>query len=156
MIRVLFVCSGNICRSPMADAVFADMVAEAGLADQIQVDSAGTGAWHTGERAHQGTLRILREHNIPYNGRARQMEPTDLKHFDYVLAMDESHLRHINRCQQHKATVRLFMHEANTAGLSSTTEVPDPYYTGKFELVYDLVETGSRALLDAIRKQHNL
>ena len=156
MIRVLFVCSGNICRSPMADGVFSDMVNKAGLSDQIQVDSAGTGAWHVGERPHQGTVRILREHNIHYNGRARQMDPVDLKNFDYVLAMDESHLRHINRWEQNKATVALFMSYANAAGLSDVTEVPDPYYSGKFQLVYELIMSGNRALLDEIRKQHSI
>jgi len=159
MIKVLFVCSGNICRSPMADAVFRDMVKKAGLAEQFMVDSAGTGSWHVGEPAHKGTRRLLQQHHITYNGRARQMTQRDLRHFDYVLAMDHSHLRHMDYMQQQaesSVNVSLFLQYANDAGLTTVTEVPDPYYNNRFEEVYDLVEMGCRALLDHIRKQHDI
>lgn len=156
MIRVLFLCTGNICRSPMADAVFQHMVDQAGLGEQIQVDSAGTGGWHVGERAHHGTLKVLREHDIPYNGRARQIITADLQHFDYILAMDTSHLRHLERMGKSNAEIKLFMSYANAAQTSADTEVPDPYYDGRFNLVYDLVNKGSRALLDYIQHKHGL
>jgi protein-tyrosine phosphatase len=158
MIKVLFVCLGNICRSPMAEAVFTHMVKEAGLSQQIMVDSAGTGSWHVGETAHRGTLNILRENNVPYDGRARQLTRRDLSDFDYVLTMDRSNYNNVSRYigDEPDAEVRMFLSYANDAGTVSEAEVPDPYYDGRFAEVYDLVQRGSRALLDHIRKQHNL
>lgn len=158
MIKVLFVCLGNICRSPMADAVFAQMVKEAGLSDQIMVDSAGTGSWHVGETAHRGTLNILRKNNIPYNGRARQLTRRDLSDFDYVLTMDRSNYENVNKyvSDEPESEVRMFLSYANEAGTVQEDEVPDPYYDGRFADVFDLVERGSKALLDHIRAAHQL
>lgn len=158
MIKVLFVCLGNICRSPMAEAVFAHMVKEAGLSDKIMIDSAGTGSWHVGESAHHGTLNILRQNNIPYNGRARQLTRRDLSDFNYVLTMDHSNYENVTRYlgDEPETEVRMFLSYANDAGVIDTLEVPDPYYDGRFAEVYELVQKGSRALLDHIRKQHAL
>ncbi|MDQ7025817.1 MAG: low molecular weight protein-tyrosine-phosphatase [Anaerolineae bacterium] len=158
MIKVLFVCLGNICRSPMADAIFQQQVKEAGLGTKIMVDSAGTGSWHVGEKAHQGTRAVLKKNNIPYNGRARQLTQRDLSDFDYILAMDESNLANIQQMAggESDGEIALFLDYANAAGLSHVKVVPDPYYDGRFNSVYELVETGSRALLDHIRKEHNL
>lgn len=161
MIRVLFVCSGNICRSPMADAVFKDKVKKAGLSEKIQVDSAGTGAWHVGEQAHSGTRKMLKQHGISYHGRARQMTTNDLKAFNYILAMDHSHLRHIEQMQGSvggaaNSEVAMFLSYANDAGLTEVTDVIDPYYNGRFQEVYDLVEVGSQTLLDHIQAHHDL
>lgn len=162
MIRVIFVCLGNICRSPMAEAVFTNLVKEAVLADKISVDSAGTGSWHVGERAHPGTLNILKKHDISYEGRARQFHRSDLNRFTYVLAMDVSNLQAINSIAESRSsegngpTVQRFLHYANEAGTVNDQEVPDPYYTGDFGYVYDLVTKGAQALLDHIRKEHDL
>jgi protein-tyrosine phosphatase len=158
MINVLFVCLGNICRSPMADAVFQDKVQEAGLSDKISVDSAGTGGWHAGESAHRGTLKVLKKHGIAYNGRARQFKDSDLSEFDYILAMDLSNLNNIERMAGRNAAVKiaLFLHYAQEAGTIDEDEVPDPYYTGQFDYVYDLVNKGADALLNHIRREHNL
>src|SRR5690554_5601609 len=101
MIRVLFVCLGNICRSPMAEAVFRHYVEEAGLSHRIEVDSAGTGDWHIGNPPHQGTRNILRKQQISYDGiKARQVNGEDFTSFDYIIAMDEQNLQDLQPFQQ--------------------------------------------------------
>ncbi len=155
MIRVLFVCLGNICRSPMAEGIFQHLVEEAGLSDQIVVDSAGTGSWHVGEPAHRGTREVLRRHGIDYTGRARQFTRSDLDRFDYILAMDHENLSAI-RARANGSTdaeIGLFMDYAPDAGVR---EVPDPYYSGRFEEVYKLVRQGAEGLLAHIREKHGL
>lgn len=171
MIRVLMVCLGNICRSPMAEGVFAHLVKEAGLSDKISVDSAGTGSWHVGETADSRTLAVLKKHKIPYDGRARQLQRADLDNFDYVLAMDADNLAEIQHLADpmrnaakasqfykdaHLPEIALFLSYANAAELLTETEVPDPYYNNQFDRVYALVSVGSQALLDHIRKTHTI
>jgi len=157
MIRVLFLCAGNICRSPMAEAVFMHKVKEAGLADKINADSAGTGAWHTGEAAQPGTRSILMEHGISYVGSARQIVRQDFSDFDYIVAMDQHNLRNIQHLMRDsKAQVELFLSFANAAGLTGVQEVPDPYYNDRYDVVYELVEKGTNALLNHIRREHNV
>lgn len=158
MISVLFVCAGNICRSPMAEAVFRHQVKDAGLDEQIDIDSAGIGSWHIGEAADPRTLKVLRRQGIPYDGRARQITAADVDGFDYVLVMDASNRRGLQLLEHaaQRAETNMFLHYANVAGLTDVTEVPDPYYNDRFNDVYELVELGSRALLDHIRKVHNL
>jgi protein-tyrosine phosphatase len=169
MINVLFVCLGNICRSPMADGVFQNLVKEAGLGSLIEVDSAGTGSWHVGERPHRGTQNILKKHNIPYNGRARQYSHRDADQFDYILTMDRQNLADVLRLipeapdadgviarDGRQIVVRPFLSYAQEAGLVQHDEVPDPYYTGAFDETYDLVLKGCRALLDHIRQTYNI
>lgn len=154
-VRVLFVCLGNICRSPMAEAVFQHLVDEAGLSEDIIVDSAGTGSWHVGERAHRGTRGVLQKHGIDYDGRARQIEITDFADFNYILTMDDSNLSNVRRMmpKNTEAVVARFLDFAPDAGES---EVPDPYYDGRFEYVYALVKQGAQALLEHIREQEGL
>lgn len=158
MIKILFVCLGNICRSPMAEGVFQQLIQEAGLDEQIMVDSAGTGSWHIGEKAHRGTLDVLNRHDIQYNGRARRLTHRDLSDFDYVLAMDASNLRTIQGLlgDDSNTVVRIFLSFAQAAGTVKTEEVPDPYYDGRFDEVYDLVSKGSEALLKHLRQAHDL
>jgi protein-tyrosine phosphatase len=154
MIKVLFVCMGNICRSPMAEAVFIQLVKEANLSHHFEIDSAGTIDWHAGERAHRGTLEVLRRNNIPYNGQSRPLRRHDLDDFDYIVVMDKQNLADAQRIfGRHDSRLTMFMEYANKAGLTEVTEVPDPYYSGGFDEVYDLVLKGGRALLAHIREQ---
>jgi len=153
MIKVLFVCMGNICRSPMAEAIFQDKVNKAGLDSKISVDSAGTSSWEVGSPAHPGTLEVLRQHNIAYDGRARQIRRQDLDDYDYVLALDRDNLSFILRYSSGaRAKITLFLYYAEQAGLVDTDEVPDPYYDGAFDDAYQLIERGCQALLDHVRK----
>ncbi len=157
MIKVLFVCLGNICRSPMAEAVFQHYVNQEGLNDKILVDSAGTGNWHEGEPAHHGTLAVLKRHGIHYQGHARQITHSDIERFDYLLAMDKHNLAGIQRyVRGDKPVVALFLSYAYQRGLVTVQEVPDPYYSGKFDDVYDLVDKGAQAFLAHIRQAHAL
>ena len=154
-IRVLFVCIGNICRSPMAEAVFRHQVNAAGLADQFFIDSAGTGGWHTGERPHRGTLAILAQHGVdPGDQRARRLAPADFASFHYIVAMDRENLDDMAAFARGAASrTRLLLDYAPDLG---TREVPDPYYSGGFEHVYQLVTAGCRGLLAHIREREGL
>jgi protein-tyrosine phosphatase len=155
MVRVLFVCLGNICRSPMAEGVFQHLVDEAGLSDRVIVDSAGTGNWHIGESAHRGTRQILAANGIDYRGRARQISRADLNGFDYILAMDYDNLSSLRAMAHNGSSARigLFMDYAPQTG---EREVPDPYYDGSFDRVYDLVRQAAEGLLAHIREERNL
>lgn len=157
MIRVLFVCLGNICRSPMAEAVFAHLVAQAGLSEHFEIDSCGTSGYHQGETAHHGTLKVLAKHGIDYQGRSRPLLKADLQSFDYVLAMDHTNLADLERLAGGTPPkIRLFLSDAHRLETVDRLEVPDPYYTGGFDQVYQLVYRGSEALLARIRQEQQI
>ncbi len=154
--RVLFVCMGNICRSPTAHGVFRTMVANAGLAAAIEIDSAGTHAYHLGEPPDRRSQAAARQRGIDLSDlRARQVSVDDFEYFDYVLAMDadnESILAEL--CPSHALSK---LHRLlDFAPEQAQPEVPDPYYSGAqgFELVLDLVEAGCQGLLNEIQQQH--
>ena len=156
MQRVLFVCPGNICRSPTADGVFRHMVAEAGLAERVGTDSVGLEGWHVGNPPDPRSIQAAARRGVDISDlRARQLTLDDFDRFDLLLAMDDGHhgdiLRRATGGQQGK--VRMFM-EAATG--NPAPEVPDPYYGGGigFEVVLDLIEAASRGLLDDIRTRH--
>jgi protein-tyrosine phosphatase len=132
----------------MAEAVFQHLVDQAGLSEQISADSAGTGGWHVGESPHRGTQRILKEKGIVYSGRARQVDWDDLEEETYVIAMDQSNVDQLyRRFGDHPRIHRLL----EFATEHDEENVPDPYYSGNFSHVYDLVEDGCRGLLAHVR-----
>jgi len=152
MVRVLFVCMGNICRSPTAEGVFRQLLHERGLADRIDVDSAGTHAYHVGEPPDPRAQAAARRRGIELAGqRARQVVVADFTTFDHILAMDRDNLAlleaHCPDAQRHK--LGLLLDYAPDAG---RRDVPDPYYGGGrgFEEVLDLVTDAGQGLLDAL------
>lgn len=154
-INVLFVCTGNICRSPMAEAVFAHLVAEAGLGERFEIASAALGDWHAGESPHRGTLDTLRRHAIPLGGkRAQVIRPAMLARANYIIAMDESHLQELEPLSI--STGGTLARLLDFAPDAPARDVPDPYYTGKFEEAYQLILAGTRGLLQHIREKENL
>ncbi len=150
MVRVLFVCLGNICRSPMAEAVFAHKVRAAGLENEIEADSAGTGDWHIGQPPHRGTRALLKNRAIDYVHAARLVTPADLEDFDYVLTMDDQNLANVKALGKGRAVVRPFLEYGPDTAMR---EVPDPYFTGDFEETYHLVSAAADGLLKAIRNR---
>lgn len=154
MVRVLFLCLGNICRSPMAEAVFRKMVEDAGLSGKIEIDSAGLGDWHAGEPPHRGTQEILNRYKIMHKGiRSRQIKKADLNTFDYIVGMDADNmvgLRKLGTVSEQRGFRLLELVED-----SQVKDVPDPYYTGNFDETYDLVTRGCQALLEKIRRVHH-
>ncbi|GAB2782794.1 low molecular weight protein-tyrosine-phosphatase [Halomonas shantousis] len=154
MIRVLFVCMGNICRSPTAEGVLRKRLEKAGLADRVEIDSCGTGNWHVGKPPDARAVAAAARREVDINAlRARQLSAEDFRHFDYVLAMDTDNLAYIRSqcpagCQAH---VGLFL---DFAGYRDRG-VPDPYYGGEagFDLVLDLIEEAADGLLDELREK---
>ena len=148
-IGVLMVCLGNICRSPMAEAVFRHHVAEAGLSDAVHVASAGTGSWHVGERPHRGTLLELERHGLSLTGkRAQHVSDAPREAYDYVVAMDSANVRDLGG----ESLLLLELAEPPVG----TADVPDPYYDDNFDEVYSLVDAGCRGLLAHLVRERGL
>jgi protein-tyrosine phosphatase len=153
--RLLFVCLGNICRSPAADGVMRDVVEKAGLSARIEIDSAGTEGWHSGKLPDQRMRQAASTRGITLDHRARQFKAVDLERFDLILAMDrdnERNIRALDRENRHAAKIRLFCDFCTD---HSEREVPDPYYGGPegFEHVLDLIEDGCEGLLREVKSR---
>jgi protein-tyrosine phosphatase len=153
--RICFVCSGNICRSPTAEIVTRHLAAAAGLADQVEVDSAGIGDWHAGDDADPRTVAALRRRGYPVRRHcARQFRPADFADRDLVVALDSGHLRALRqlaRTPQEAAKVRL-LRSFDPAADPADLDVPDPYYarSAEFDRVLDQIEAACRGLLSEL------
>lgn len=153
-VSVLFVCMGNICRSPTAEGVFRRMVQEAGLEERVHVDSAGTHGYHLGAEPDRRSQAAAARRGYDLSAlRARQLLPEDGERFDLVLAMDRDNLARSRGLLRGPAELRLLMDFAEER---RKDEVPDPYYTGGeagFEEVLDMIEEAGRGLMDAVRQR---
>jgi protein-tyrosine phosphatase len=148
---------GNICRSPMAEAIFKDLVAKAGLSDHFVIDSVGTEGYHEGEPAHPSTHRVLAMNGIKCNIISRQVTRADLEKADYIIAMDSSNASTLLRLvPSGSLDDRLGLLMSFAANRPRFMDVPDPYYTGKFEEVFLMIETGCEGLLAHIRQKHGV
>jgi protein-tyrosine phosphatase len=157
-IKLCFVCLGNICRSPTAEGVMLHLVREAGLERRVLIDSAGTGAWHQGERADSRSRAEAQSRGIDLPSIARQFTARDFDAFDYVIAMDRKNLADLTRMVESDAHERKLHLLRSFDPASDGADVPDPYYGGDdgFARVFDICEAGCRGLLAHLRKEHGL
>jgi protein-tyrosine phosphatase len=152
MTSILFICLGNICRSPMAEAIFRHLVIEAGLESKVHIDSAGIGEWHVGKPPHEGTCQVLAKRGIAVDGLiCRQVTREDLESFDLIIVMDKKNLAFIEELMEKKLHQVHLLSDfiAESEGL----EISDPNYTGEFEKTFDLIEKGCEGLLKVILSQ---
>lgn len=159
MVRISFVCLGNICRSPTAEAVMRHLVREAGLDEHIAIESAGTGGWHVGEGRDRRSAEVGRRRGMPLSGRARQFAAADFARLDQVLAMDGDNLSDLVAMapdEGARAKVRLL--RSYDPASPPGADVPDPYYGGPqgFERVFEICEAACRSLLAELRRHHGL
>jgi protein-tyrosine phosphatase len=157
-VELLFVCLGNICRSPTAEAVMAGLLADEGLDDRVHVDSAGTGSWHVGHPADPRSRAAAAERGIALTSRARQVTEADFERFDLLLAMDRQNaadLRALAPDDAAASKVRLLREFDAAAARDGDLDVPDPYHGGPrgFEHVLDLVDAACRGLLAEVRSR---
>ena len=158
-ISVLFVCLGNICRSPLAEGVFRHILDAEGVSDRFKVDSAGTGSWHVGESPDHRSVRSAATHGVTLTGHARQVQPEDFRRFDYIVAMDQSNLSHLEKYREGVGgdSALYLLREFDPEG-GPGAEVPDPYYGGPngFEEVFEMVERSCVELLGHIREEQGM
>ena len=156
MIQVLFVCLGNICRSPLAEAIFSDLLREKGLNKLVSCNSAGTAGYHIGENPNPRTIDTARKNSIPINHKGRQFASGDFNNFHYVIVMDSSNLRDVLYKGGEREKNVFLMRYFDPSDRNS--EVPDPYYGGQsgFDNVFDILSRSCEGLLKYIETHHNL
>jgi protein-tyrosine phosphatase len=158
-VAVSFVCMGNICRSPTAEAVMRHLVSEAGLEHAITLDSAGTGAWHVGEERDRRSRAVAKRRGMPISGPARQFVRDDFDRFDLVLALDEDNARELRRlAPTDEARAKIHLLRKFDKDADPGAEVPDPYYGGPegFELVFDICQAACCGLLEHLKQTYRL
>lgn len=148
MIKVLFICHGNICRSPMAEFILKNMVRKAGISDQFEIDSAATSTEEIGNPLYYAARQILVQHGIPCEGHhARQLTRADGDYYDLLIGMDYANIRNMQRiCPQAETKIKLLLSYTNRPG-----EVDDPWYSGDFKTAWRDIEDGCRGLLAAVK-----
>lgn len=157
MVGVCFVCLGNICRSPTAEAVMRHLAVQAGLEDKLEIDSAGTCAYHAGEAADHRAIASARTRGIRIRGHARQFQEADWERFDHILALDAANYDDLRRMAPSASVLqKLRLLRSFDPSAPAGASVPDPYYGGSegFETVLDQCEAACRGLLDYLRKEH--
>jgi protein-tyrosine phosphatase len=157
-VKVMFVCMGNICRSPTAHGVFRKLVEDEGYADDIYIESSGTHAYHIGEPPDSRAQQTAHERGINLSDlRGQRIKSSDFAEFDYLLPMDQDNYEILlsSSPKEHHGKIKMFLSFAPTL---TSREVPDPYYGGPsgFDQVFDMVEAGSRGLLDDIKEKYGL
>ena len=155
--RVLFVCLGNICRSPSAEAVPRQQIAARGLGGEVEIDSAGTGGWHAGNAPDRRAVAEAERRGIMMSGRARQVTASELRDFDLVIAMDESNRRDLIALatdDEVRAKIHL-LREWDSESMGHDRAVPDPYYGGdrEFAEMFDIIDRASQALVDDLENR---
>ncbi|MFW6198140.1 MAG: low molecular weight protein-tyrosine-phosphatase [Myxococcota bacterium] len=157
MVRISFVCLGNICRSPTAEGVMRRLVRDAGLQEHIRIDSAGTGSWHVGEPPDRRAQQEAKRRGYPLSGMARQFQPQDFAEADYVLAMDRSNLQALEHlAPDDHARGKIHLLRDFDPEAPAGAEVSDPYYDGGFDQVFEVVRRACDGLLAHLRREHGL
>jgi protein-tyrosine phosphatase len=159
MIKVLFVCLGNICRSPLAEAIFNHKIQGLGLSRKFKSDSAGTSDYHIGELPDERSIQCAIRKGLKINHRGRQVNRTDFRDFDYIIAMDDNNLRNLNvlKDQYNFPEKQIFLMRDFVTGWEGLS-VPDPYYGGEegFDEIYQILDTSIERFLTKIKEVHQL
>lgn len=150
--KVLFVCLGNICRSPLAHAVMLKLIADQGMSKMISVDSCGTGGWHVGEPAHRGSREVAKKNGIDLSFHvARKFSVRDFEQFAWIVAMDRQNKADLEELRRGQSARIVLLREYEfRPGKESSLDVPDPYYTGGFDEVFAIVDRCCRNFLNTI------
>ncbi len=154
MIRLLFVCLGNICRSPLAEGLVIHHAKQQGILDRLEIDSAGTGAWHIGNPPDSRSIAVAEKHGVDISGqKARKIKQDDFDLYDYLFAMDKSNLADLRSLSpdEHHGKIRLFTHYGEG---QKDQEVPDPYYDDGFDDVYAMIDHAAEQLVLHLKETH--